>query len=132
MDEPSNKVSESPVTAEEEWAKIAEMIRLLCFQLGALAGTSDWICDDMKPRCISCLGSINFNLPGVPTSDIARATVARVSVPFNERANQLLIEMIKIEFELYDWRFLPHLPDAPEMKEKIRRAFTVIEGGKSD
>jgi hypothetical protein len=130
MDAPFKNVSDSPVTPEQNWAKIAEAIGILCFQLSLPKGASDWIRDDMKPRCLSTLGSMK--LPDIPTNDIARATVARIGVPFQERADRLLAEMMRLEFELYAERFLPRRPDVPEMKEKIRRTFAVIEGGKTE
>lgn len=126
MDHPSN----CQVATEEAWTEIANTIRFMCFQIGMPQGAADWICEDMKPRCLPCLGSIDLH--GLPKNEIALATIDRVGTPFKERAARWVGELIRIEFELYMAKFLAREPDAPEIKEKIRRAFTVIEGGKSD
>jgi hypothetical protein len=93
-----SNILEFPKNDEQEWRKVAPVLREQLIQAGASQSAIEWVLEDLKPRF---LAMSTQGMVSIGESETCRSVVAQVTSIFRESVHQALLQMILLEFALY-------------------------------
>jgi hypothetical protein len=103
------EVVEFPAPTEKEWRLLEKTLLGILTKADLSAEVVRWVLDDMKPRyfAIAAQGPFDLTVP-----EQCAPHIKAVAAYLSEGANRALVELLKLEVELYRARFGDGLPGA--------------------